>query len=158
MIADLLGAFGLLTILLRAMILGCQTIAIGGIVFLLFIARDHSLRQDSWVAPAARLVRWSSLGLALSQLFFVITNTLVLSGTADLPIRDALGANFVFAGVLAMLAGVILFLWPGQLRANPTPLWLLPALVMLAASVMTSHSASRIRSGRISKPEMRFMM
>jgi putative copper resistance protein D len=144
LIADLLGAFGLLTILLRALILGCQTITIGGIVFLLFVARDNSLRQDSWVTPAAKLVRWSSLGLALAQLFFVITNTLVLAGTADIPIRDALGANFVLAGILAMVAGVVLFLWPGQLRTTPTPLWLIPALVMLAASVMTSHSASRM--------------
>jgi copper resistance protein D len=142
MLADLLGVFGFLVILLRASILCFQTIAVGGIVFLLVVARGPQFGQESWLDPATRLIRWSALALALAQVSFVISNTLVLTSSADLSIAEALGANYVIAGVIAIAAGLVVFLWRGGLnRVNPL---LVPAALMIVSSVMTSHSASRI--------------
>jgi copper resistance protein D len=141
--AELLGVFGFLVVLLRAAILCCQTVAIGGVFFLTVIANKAELRSGELLASCWKLLRRSALALALAQLFFVISNSLVLTASTDISFGDVLGANFVWAGMLAIAAGVVVFFWPASLRKNVWLVWL-PALGMLAASVMTSHSASRM--------------
>jgi len=144
MLTDLLGVFGLLVVLLRAAILCFQTIAVGGIIFLFVVARAVQSGQESWLNPATWLIRWSALALAVAQVSFVISNTLVLTSSADLSIGEALGANYVIAGVLAIAAGLVVFFLPTGPRDRATPLFLIPAAAMIVSSVMTSHSASRI--------------
>ena len=144
MSSDLLSLFDLVVVLLRAAILCFQTIAVGGITFLLVVARVPQLGQESWLRPAMRLVRWSALALALAQVSFVISNTLTLTTSAGLSIGEALGANYVLAGVLAIAAGLVVFFWPGGSRDHASPLFALPAAAMIVSSVMTSHSVSRI--------------
>src|SRR5262245_65871523 len=109
MFADFLGVFALLVIVLRAAILCFQTIAVGGIVFLLVVARDQQAGREAWLHSSARLIRWSALAVALAQLSFVVSNTLVLTSSADLPIKEALGANYVIAGLLAIAAGLTVY-------------------------------------------------
>jgi len=146
--AQLISMFGFLVVLLRAAIMCLQTVAIGGIVFLTLVARRNEQRTTELLSPSWKLIRWSALGLALAQLFFVIANSLVLTYSTDIPIREVLGANFFWAGVLAIAAGVALACWPEKWRVNVSPIAVLLAVVMLAASVMTSHSASRME-GRV---------
>ena len=144
MLAELFRAFGSLSLLLRAAILCCQTVAVGGIIFLLVIARAPQFRRESWLRPARRVIRWGALGFAISQLFFVTINILVLTFSTDLSVRDILGANFVIAGLLGIAAGLALFFWPGGLLGRPSFFALLPAAAMIASTVMTSHAASRM--------------
>src|SRR5689334_14186814 len=144
MATDLLGVFGLLVVFLRAAILCFQTIAVGGIIFLLVVARAPQFHQESWLYRATQLIRWSALALALAQASFVISNTLVLTSSADVSIGEALGANYVIAGGLAIAAGVVVFFSPSGGRDRVTHLMLIPAAAMIVSSVMTSHSASRI--------------
>jgi copper resistance protein D len=144
MAADLLGVFGLLAVFLRAGILCFQTIAVGGIIFLPVVARASECRQESWLHRATQLIRWNALALALAQASFIISNTLVLTSSADVSIGDALGANYVTAGILAMAAGLVVFFWPSGWGDRATRLFLIPAAAMIVSSVMTSHSASRI--------------
>jgi copper resistance protein D len=145
---QLLGVFGFLVVLLRAAILCFQTVAIGGILFLALVARNKEQRSEELLRSCWNLIRVCALALALSQLFFVITNSLVLTYSTDIPIQAVLGANFFWAGVLAILAGLALAVWPRALRHSANPLAILPAGLILAASVMTSHSASRLE-GRV---------
>jgi copper resistance protein D len=146
--AQLISIFGFLVVLLRAAIMCLQTVAIGGVVFLTLVARRSEQRTAELLSPSWKLIRWSALGLALAQLFFVIANSLVLTYSTDIPIREVLDANFLWAGVLAIAAGVALACWPEKWRINTSPVPLLPSTLMLAASVMTSHSASRME-GRV---------
>lgn len=141
---ELLGIFGFLVVLLRAAILCFQTVAIGGILFLTIVARKAELRGEVMLRANWKLIRACALGLACSQLFFVITNSLVLTYSTDIPVRTVLSANFFWAGVLAIVAGATLVAWPSKWRNSLSSLALLPAGAMLAASVMTSHSASRM--------------
>ena len=143
-IDHLLGIFGFLVVLLRAAILGFQTVATGGIIFLLLAARSEESRTPELLRSSWRVIRWSALGLALSQLFFVVTNSLVLMSSANLSLRDVIGANFVIAGVFAIFAGIMIFLWPATLQNSVNPLVLVPAAFMIGASVLTSHAASRM--------------
>src|SRR4029077_15332911 len=59
-------------------------------------------------------------------------------------LREVLGANYVFAGLLGVVAGIALAYWPAAMRRNMNPVVLLPSAMMLAATVMPSHSASRM--------------
>src|SRR5262245_54951216 len=145
MAADLLGVFAILVVLLRAAILCFQTIAVGGIVFLIVVARGPQLRQEPWIIPRSmQLIRWSALAFAFAQMCFVTSNTLVLTSSAGVTIGEAIGANYVIAGALAIAAGLIVSFWPDRGRDRVTRLLLIPAAAMIVATVMTSHSASRI--------------
>jgi putative copper resistance protein D len=144
LMVELLGIFGFLVVLLRAAILSLQTVAIGGVFFLMVAASGAELRGEALLRSSWKLIRWTALGLAISQLLFVITNSLVLTYSADISLREVLGANFVIAGWLAMAGGLAIFLWPAKLRESVNPIVLVPAGLILAASVMTSHSASRM--------------
>ena len=145
MLADLFGVLGFLFVLFRAAILCFQTIAVGGVIFLLLVAHDARLRQDSWLRPSKRLIRWSALGLVVSQFLSIATNTLVLTSSVDITLRDVLTANYVIAGVFSAIAALALFLWIQRIGDRAVAL-LLPATAIIAASVMTSHSASRVDS------------
>jgi copper resistance protein D len=141
---ELLGIFGFLVVLLRAAILCLQTVTVGGVLFLLVVARASELRSEEFLGASWKLIRGCALGLAFAQLFFVITNSLVLTASAEVPIRDVLGANFVWAGAVAVVAALALAAWPAALRKTVSPLTLLPAGLIVAASVMTSHAESRV--------------
>jgi copper resistance protein D len=145
---QLISIFGFLVVLLRAAIMCLQTVAIGGIVFLILVARRSEQRTAELLSASWKLIRRSAMGLALAQLFFVVANSLVLTYSTDIPIREVLDANFLWAGVLAIAAGLALACWPEKWRTSVSPIALLPAALMLAASVMTSHSASRME-GRV---------
>ncbi len=141
---ELLGVFGFLVVLLRATTMCFQSVAIGGVLFFSIIARsaepqNEELRRSGW-----KLIRWCAIGLAVSQLLFVITNSLVLRATVEIPLSEILGANFILSGVLGIAAGIVIALWPEKFQRNLNPVILLPTAVMLGASVMTSHSASRM--------------
>jgi putative copper resistance protein D len=144
MSADVLGLFGLIAVLLRAAILCFQTIAVGGIIFLLVVARASRFSQESWFDLTRRLIRWSALALAFAQFSFVISNTFVLTSSADVSIGQAVGANYVIAGALGVVAGLVVFFRLSSPRSRSTPVLLIPVAAMIASSVMTSHSASRI--------------
>ncbi len=141
---ELLGIFGFLVVLLRAVTLCFQSVAIGGILFFSIIARTSEQRSQALLQSGWKLISWSAIGLAAAHLLFVITNSLVLRATVDIPLNEVLGANFVYAGVIGIVAGLAVALWPENMRRSMNPLALLPAAMMLAASVMTSHSASRM--------------
>jgi copper resistance protein D len=142
--SDLLGVFGFLVVLLRAAILCFQSVAIGGILFLLIAARTPELRSEATLRSCWKLIGWSAFALAFSQFFFVVTNSLVLTYSTDIPISIVLNANYFWAGVLAVVAALSLTFWPASLRASMNPIVLVPAALVLASSVMTSHAASRV--------------
>src|SRR5262245_55901310 len=116
MVADLLGTFGFLAVLLRAAILCAQTLTIGGVIFLLVVASGPVQRTEHWSGRVARLVRRSALALACAHVLFLVVNTFTLMASAEIPLKDALGANFVFAGVLGIVASLLLYFWPGGLE------------------------------------------
>ncbi|HTQ97833.1 MAG TPA: CopD family protein, partial [Candidatus Acidoferrum sp.] len=141
---ELLGIFGFLVVLLRAAILCFQTVGVGGIFFLLVVARKPELRSEELLRSCWKLIRISAIALVISQVFFVITNSLVLTYSTDIPISTVLSANFLWAGLLAIVAALSLAFWPKSLKGSVNPIAAIPAAAILAASVMTSHSASRM--------------
>jgi putative copper resistance protein D len=142
--ADLLGIFGFLVVLLRAAILCFQTILAGGVIFLCFVAGNESLRPEELTRPAWKLIRGSGVGLAICQLAFLIVNSLVLGNSTNISLREMLGANFAIAGIVAIVASLVVSFWPERLRKSVNRSVLVPAILILASSVVTSHSFSRM--------------
>jgi copper resistance protein D len=141
---ELLGAFGLLVVVLRAAILCLQTVLAGGTIFLTVITPDESMRSENLKRPAWKLIRWCAAGLAASQLAFLAVNALVLRYSTDISYGQVLGANFAIAAMVATIASLAIAFWPARLRESVNRIVLLPASVVVASSVVTSHSFSRM--------------
>ena len=142
---QLISMFSFLAVLFRSAILCSQSLVAGGILFLLATRRE-ALGQDEFHRAAWKLIRWSTAGLVVSHVIFAGTICLVLTYSADIPLREVLSANFVLAGLLAITAGLAIELWPASVSKRLNGLLLFPTGMMLAASVMTSHSASRMEN------------
>jgi len=143
----LVDLFGFLSVVLRAGTLVFQSLLLGGIVFVLWIARDmpgnpesiEKMQSGSWT-----LLRCSTIGLIVMQGLYLYVNSAVLMTTAEIGFRAVLGANFFLSGSIVLAAAVAAYLVARQ--QWKVAHWLLPVLAMtvLGASVMTNHAASRL--------------
>jgi putative copper resistance protein D len=146
--AQLLDLFGFLSVLLRAMTLVAQTLAVGGVVFALVVARPLRLAEDNSGQAALSslrpLVVWSALGLAVVQIILISVNSAALMATAELSLGEVVGANFFRAGEVMIAASLGLALI-AHFQLRRVWHWALAlAVVIIGASVMTSHAASRL--------------
>jgi copper resistance protein D len=146
-LADLFEFF---SVVLRAATLVFQSLLLGGVVFVLWVARDSAgapapnlqLVRDS----SLRLLRASALCLAAAQIFYLYVDSKVLMGTADIDFRSVVGANFFVAAscvLIAALLTIAVVAMPENIRAVGLPLL---ALAVLAASLATNHAASRMEN------------
>jgi putative copper resistance protein D len=148
---QLVDLFGFLSVVMRAGTLVFQSLLLGGVVFVLWVAHgvpgnpEQQARMDRSVW---RLLRLSILGLIVIQLLYLYVNSAVLMATAEIGLREAAGANFFLSGSI-VLVGAFAALLLARYRSTATA-WLLlvSAIVVLGASLMTNHAASRME-GRI---------
>jgi putative copper resistance protein D len=144
---QLVDLFGFLSVVLRAGTLVFQSLLLGGILFVLWIARGvpgspesiQKMQSGSWT-----LLRFSTIGLIVMQVLYLYVNSAVLMTTAEIGFRAVIGANFFLSGSIALVAAVATYLVARQQWKFAR--WLVPVLAMtvLGASVMTNHAASRL--------------
>ena len=139
----LLNIFGYLSVLLRAGTLIFQTLTVGGIIFLVFVTRAPELRTAAVLAKCTKWIAGCAIALAITQVFYVSSNTLILMQSADMSLAEAAGATFVYAGVVSAFSA-LLIAWVCGSRARVSPALLLPAAAILASAVITSHSVARM--------------
>src|SRR5713101_3208116 len=143
--ALLLDVFGFLSVVLRGLVLTAQSLAIGGVAFLVLLA--HPLRTELGASGAAvfercrRLLLWSAIAFAALELVFVLLECLVLAGTVDISLAAAFGADFARFGMTAAAASVLARRPLEGLRFAALPVL---ALVMLLAQAATSHAAAQL--------------
>ena len=145
----LIDLFGYLSIILHGLTILAQSMALGGVLFLALLARPLA-GQLGIVGPlllrdTVRIVLWSALGLIVCEGSMIALQVAVLVGTIDLPVTNALGAEFAIAGMIKMgcAAVLIVALWGRGGRA-PTALLLAACLIELAAATLTTHAAARL--------------
>jgi putative copper resistance protein D len=139
----LVDVFGYLSIIVHGLTILSQSMALGGALFLVFLARPLGLVQVA--EGTARIAGYAALGLLLSVIATVALQTAVLTDTVGLTVADTLGAGFAIAGMVkaaAAAALAVLLLGKGA-RAPSVPLVTL-ALVALAAATLTTHAAARL--------------
>ena len=137
----LIQLYGLLSVLLRAGTLGSQSLTIGGIFFLLLVVeRSQSdvelgrLRTLWWVR------RWAVVLVGV-QFVSLLLNTVILIGVGGVTLSEVIGGGFFRAGIVAIASALVIAL--ARPDRKQTHL-LIPAALILASSVLTSHAISRL--------------
>ena len=148
----LVDIFGYLAVLLSAGTLVGQSLLLGGLVFRCWIARPSAeVPADGLDRVRSLSLQWfrfSAIGLVVVQLLYLYVNSAVLMASAEVPFREVVGANFFVAGSIMLLAALLAALI-APIRSRHTVLYLsLLVLIVLSASVMTDHAASRLE-GRL---------
>jgi len=148
MLLKLVDLFSFFSVVLRAGTLVFQSFLLGGVLFGVWIARDSpEVSKDSIgriQASARRLLRASAVGLAVVQLLYLYVNSTVLMATADISFASVVGANFFVSGCIVLTAALVTTMiarGTNYIVKGSLPVLV---LVMLGASVMTNHAASRL--------------
>src|SRR6266436_4450043 len=142
--ARLLQVFGFLSVLFRGATLAFQSLAIGGIVFLMVVLSRTTEDSAELRQACLRWIRRSAIALAVMQISYVLANSMILMQSADMSLRQVVGANFVLAGAIGIVSVLALLPLTYAKRSASYADLLLPAVAILVSSVMTSHSAARL--------------
>ncbi len=139
----LLRDIDLLGTLLRAANLSFEALLLGGIAYLLAVARPAgaSAAVESF---CRRAIRWAALALALSEVVTVTLSSASLLGGSDLPFTDLFSTRFFQAGLGAALLAMLL--WGcGRVKGRKAGAAMIPlSLLLLVATVSASHAAARM--------------
>jgi putative copper resistance protein D len=142
--ARLLQIFGFLSVLFRGATLSFESLSIGGIVFLNFVARNASTQSEAVNQACLCWIRRAAMALAVMQLAYILANALILMQSADMTLGDVSGANFVLAGILAIASALAIAGLAGAQSSKSYTVMLVPAALILISSVMTSHAMARL--------------
>jgi putative copper resistance protein D len=147
----LVDLFGYLSIIVHGLTILSQSMALGGVLFLVFLARPLAPRLgragQGIAAGTARVAGYAALALLLAEAATVALQAAVLMDTVDLSLRAVLSADFAVAGMVKTVAAACLFavLLGVRERAPTLPLLALAA-IELAAATLTTHAAARLDS------------
>jgi putative copper resistance protein D len=142
--ARLLQVFGFLSVLFRGATLTFQSLAIGGIVFLILVVRRANENSSVLQQACLRWIRRSAFALAAMQISYVLANSIILRQSADMSLREVAGANFVLAGAIGIVSAFTVIALTAARRSTGHTDLLLPAVAIITSSVMTSHSMARL--------------
>ncbi|HXT79384.1 MAG TPA: CopD family protein [Acetobacteraceae bacterium] len=143
----LIDLFGYLSIIVHGLTILAQSMALGGVLFLVLLARPLAPRLgpagEAISRGTAVIAAWSAVALVLTEVLTVALQTAVLVGTVDLSVGDVLAANFAVAG-LVKIAAAALLAWLLFGRRGSAPALLALAVVVLGAATMTTHAVARL--------------
>jgi putative copper resistance protein D len=142
----LVDLFGYLSIIIHGLTIVSQSMALGGVLFLVFLALPLASSIGPRVAAdTARIAAWSALALIVCEASTVALQVAVLTDTVDLNVLDALGASSSIAGMIKMACGAVLATCLFTLgTTTPRGLLLGVGLVELMAATLTTHAAARL--------------
>ncbi len=144
----LVDLFGYLSIVLHGVTIVAQSMALGGVLFLLFLARPFQASLPDGAGLSRRtavIAGWSALALVACEALTVAMQSAVLMDTLDLPLQGVIGANFAVAGLVKMAAALALAACMFTRRPVPAaPLLGLVAVTVVAAT-LTTHSVARLQ-------------
>ena len=142
--ARLLQIFGFLSILLRGASLTFQSLTAGGIIFLVFVLRNFSDDSTEIKASCLSWLRRFAVALMTIQISYLLTNSLILMESAQISLMEVSGANFALAGALGIAASLTILVLSTRSPAASARVLLLPAVAIIASSVLTSHAMARL--------------
>ena len=139
----LLRDIELLTVLLRAAALAFEALLLGGVAYLLAVARPAG--AGAAVKDSCRQgIQIASLGLVTSEVAILLASGALLMSGSDLTLRDVTTTNFFRAGSFAILFTIGLWIC-ARMRSSTAAVAMFPlGLLLLMATVSTSHAVARI--------------
>jgi copper resistance protein D len=139
----LLRDIDLLSTLLRAANLSFEALLLGGITFLLVVARPAQASAQVQ-SLCLRGIRWAALALALAEVVTVTLLSASLLGDSDLHLRDLPTTKFFEAGLSAALLAGLLWIC-ARVKSRKGIVAMIPlGLLLVAATVATSHAIARL--------------
>lgn len=142
--ALLFDLLGYLTVVLHGVVAAAQAVAIGGVVFVIALARPLASRIGEEVGrDAARVIAWAALVMAGCEAVKLGLQMALLTDTVGLSLGEALGATFALAGLVKIAAGLGLAVMARRANCQCAVLAAL-ALVVLLAATFTTHAVARL--------------
>jgi len=147
--ALLLDLFAYLSVIVHGLTIVAQSMALGGILFLVFLARPFAAELGEVGDQIRRRTRqiafWSMLALIIAEASTLALEGSILAGTVDLDVMGVLSAEFALYSLVkiagAVMLAVLLF---GRRDGAPAPLLLAGLAIVLAAATGTTHAAARL--------------
>jgi putative copper resistance protein D len=148
MLLKLVDLFAFFSVILRAGTLVFQSVLLGGVLFVLWVARNSPeiptdsigrIQTASW-----KLLRISAIGLAVIQMLYLYVNSTVLMVTAEIGFDGVVGANFFISGCVVLTAALMTAVVASGCKNIAKYALPVLAVIVMGASVMTNHAASRI--------------
>src|SRR5262249_2225336 len=87
---------------------------------------------------------WSATTLFIAQLGLVVIQTVSLMDSANLSLSDVAGAEFFVAGIATLAFSALILVLTARWWPRAVPFLAVACLGLIAASVMTTHSAARV--------------
>ena len=144
----LVDLFGYLSIVLHGLTIIAQSLTLGGVLFLVFLARPFAARLAGGALILRRVTRltlWSAVGLTIVELLGNGLQVSVLMQTVDLSFLDVMGANFAVAAIVKVACALLIALLLASLRA-PGAILLALGAIELSAATLTTHAAARLEA------------
>ncbi|MCQ8279648.1 CopD family protein [Acetobacteraceae bacterium KSS8] len=146
----LVDLFGYLSIVLHGLTIVAQSMALGGVLFLVLLARPFAPELAGGAVILRRIRRltfWSAVAMAVVEALGNGLQVAVLMSTVDLSFLDVMQANFAVAALVKIACAVAIALATMQdgIRVPGAALLALVA-VELAAATSTTHAAARLES------------
>ena len=139
----LLRDFEFLAVLLRSAALAAEALTVGGIAYLLLVIIPVAPAGDAETA-CRRSIRRAAVALVASQVLYTMTDSAILIGSSGVSGREVMTAGFFYAGAVAVAAAGAIWLISFVTLRWVSPVLGLLALMLVAAAVSLSHSASRL--------------
>jgi copper resistance protein D len=145
----LIDLFGYLSVILHGLTIIAQSMTIGGVLFLVLLARPLRAQLgppgNAILRRTAQVTALCACTLVICEALTIALEAAVLVGTVDLSVGTALGANFARAGFVKISASLLVAVLLLRRRAEAPPAALLTlGLVELASATLTTHAAARI--------------
>ncbi|HEY4045816.1 MAG TPA: CopD family protein [Acidobacteriaceae bacterium] len=139
----LLRDIDLFCVLARSATLGFEALLLGGVAYLLAVA--NPAEASSAVEDFTRRgIRIAALGLIAGELLMVSASCGLLISGSDLTVNDAMETSFFRADCFAVVCAIGLWICARIKSSKATAAMLPLSLLLLAATVSTSHAAARL--------------
>ncbi|GGF06821.1 copper resistance protein [Aliidongia dinghuensis] len=146
--ALLIDLFGYLSVILHGLTIVAQSMALGGILFLIFLARPFAdalgTVGDDILRRTRRIAGWAAVALIVCEAATIALQGAVLIGTVDLSFADVMSADFAIAGQIKILAAALLVVLAFGFPNTPRPVLAGVVLLELAAATLTTHANARL--------------
>ncbi len=143
----LVDLFGYLEIVLHGLVILSQSAALGGVLFLLLLARPLAaeLPGGHGIARSTAVIAgWSALALVACEGLTLALQAAVLASTVELTLPEVLTAHFALAGLVKCAAALLLAACLLARRPAPAAALLALGVVELAAATLSTHAAARM--------------
>jgi copper resistance protein D len=150
-LTTLFDIFGFVSVLVHGLELVAQTLLLGSVAFVLFLASplaSDAQREPSSIADdSRRVVQAAALAMATTAMISAAMSAIVLAASLGVSWQQVAGARFIVVAAIKTLAAAAIFIvvtsQPLSPRSTRTAIGAC-ALLLLGAAVATSHAAARI--------------